>query len=74
MDERFILEDELKQVIFQAEENGAALINKDNGRLFAHQRIGSVTYWVEYKKSGGVFEVVSAYSHRIQLAEEHDDS
>jgi hypothetical protein len=71
MDDRFILEDELRQVVCFAEENGNKLISRENGHIFAHKKIGHVTYWVEYTKAGDGFEIVSVYSHRIQLVEEN---
>jgi hypothetical protein len=72
MDDRFILLDEVKQVIRHAETSGAKLVDRENGHSIAHLKIGHVTYWVEYEPSGDGFKVHKAYSHRIQIVEEGD--
>lgn len=70
MDDRFILLDEIKQVVFQAEKSGVKFVDKASGHNLASLRIGLVTYWVEYEPCGDSHKVHKAYSHRIQIMEE----
>jgi Fe-S oxidoreductase len=72
MDDRFILLDEVKHVILNAERGGAKFVDKRNGHNLASLRIGHVTYWVEYEQCGDSYKVHKAYSHRIQIIEESD--
>ncbi len=72
MDDRFILLDEIKQVIFHAEKNGVKFVDKETGHNLAHLKIGHVTYWVEYEPCGDGYKLHKAYSHRIQIIEESD--
>jgi Fe-S oxidoreductase len=67
MDKRLISEDEAWKVVKHCEETGSRLIDKKRGTFCGHLQIGLVTYWVEYKKDKGVFEIVNAYSHRMQI-------
>ena len=72
MDDRYILVDEIKQVVFHAQRSGASFIDKETGHHLASLRIGLVTYWVEYEPRGDTCLVHKAYSHRIQILEEGD--
>jgi glutamate synthase (NADPH/NADH) small chain len=74
MDDRFILLDEVKQVILNAEKSGAKFVDKESGHNLAHLRIGHVTYWVEYEPCGDRYKLHKAYSHRIQIIEESDQN
>jgi glutamate synthase (NADPH/NADH) small chain len=74
MDDRFILLDEIKQVVFQAERSGVKFVDKGSGHNLASFRIGHVTYWIEYEPCGDSYRVHKAYSHRIQIIEEGDHS
>ncbi len=68
-DERFILEDDIKQVIWQAEQTGYKFIRSENGYSIAHRKLGMVTYWVEYFISESIYVIVNVYSHRMELQE-----
>lgn len=72
IDDRFILLDEVKQVILHAERSGAKFVDRENGHSLASLRIGRVTYWVEYEPCGDHYKLHKAYSHRIQIIEEGD--
>lgn len=74
MDDRYILLNEIKQVIHHAETDGVKFIDKGTGHSIAHLKIGHVTYWVEYAQSGDGYKVYKTYSHRIQILEESDDN
>jgi hypothetical protein len=72
MDDRYILLNEIKQVIYHAEKRGVKFVDKENGHNLAHRKIGHVTYWVEYEPCGNDYRVYRTYSHRIQIVEESD--
>ncbi len=70
LDDRYILLDEIKQVILHAEKSGSRFLDQETGHSLGHLRIGLVTYWVEYEPSGDGYKVYRAYSHRIQIIDE----
>jgi len=69
LEDRLILDDNIRKVIFEAEKTGGKTINPKTGNSTASKKLGIVTYWVEYKKNGELFHIISAYSHRIQIVE-----
>lgn len=71
MEERLILEEDLKQVIHHAEKQGKKLVHRQTGRFLAHYKSASVTYWVEYSSDGDAYEVHNAYCHRMEIVEEY---
>jgi hypothetical protein len=70
LEKRLILVEELRQVIEAAEKSGARLVNKTSGHSLASQKLGSVTYWVEYTAQEGGYLIHNAYSHRMELGDE----
>jgi glutamate synthase (NADPH/NADH) small chain len=70
MERDFILLDDVKAVIHWAETTGNKVETPATGRIVAHLRPHIVTYWVEYAKDGGEYEVFNAYSHRMQIVED----
>ncbi len=72
LDDRFILLDEVRQVILNAERGGARFVDTESGRVTAGLRIGLVTYWVEYEACGDGYRLHKAYSHRIRIIEDSD--
>ena len=69
LNDRHILENDLRQVIHQAEATGKYLVNPANNHRLASHRPTRVTYWVEYEPSGEGYLVHNGYSHRMQLPE-----
>lgn len=67
LDKNLILEDDLRATILHCEETGEKLLNMDTGCFTGHRRLGTVTYWVEYRPAGTAFEVLNSYSHRMQV-------
>lgn len=67
LDKNLILEDDLRDTIRHCEESGEKLLNPATGCFTGHRRLGTVTYWVEYRPAGEAFEVVNTYSHRMQI-------
>jgi len=72
MDQDLILVEDVRQVLYNAEQNGKNIVLLENGHLMAHWRIGLITYWVEYRKTekANCFEIINTYSHRMQIIEE----
>jgi glutamate synthase (NADPH/NADH) small chain len=70
MERDFILLDDVKAVIHWAETTGNRVETPATGRIVAHLRPHIVTYWVEYAKDGDEYEVLNAYSHRMQIVED----
>lgn len=68
LEERRILEDDLRQVIFRSKEDGRCFIHGDDGRRIASAELGEVTFWVEYREERDVFTVLKAWSHRMRIA------
>lgn len=69
MDREYILIEEIRQVIHNAETTGYRLIDSATKHFVAHLKIGIITYWAEYLPEGGGFKVFNAYSHRMQIVE-----
>ena len=67
LEDRLILLKDVKDVLKHAEENGCGFLNPENGHLLTYMRKQNVTYWVEYLKTTGGYEVFSAYSHRMEI-------
>jgi len=64
-----ITEDDVKQVINEAEKTGMKAVSTQ-GLNLAKLRIGSVTIYVQYKIDSNVgFNVEIVYSHRMDLIE-----
>jgi glutamate synthase (NADPH) small chain len=67
LDQRMILDDDLREVIAHAERTKEKFVSPA-GRCLACHRPASVTYWVEYAPEGDGFRVLNAYSHRMEIA------
>lgn len=70
MEERLILIEDLQRVIDFAETTGNKLQDPKTGRLIAHYKPTSVTYWVEYSIQENHYWIHNAYSHRMEIAED----
>jgi len=71
MEERGILENEVKMVIHEAEASGVKLYDPDGDHSLAKKRIGDVTYFVEYRPaSDATFEVVTTYCFKSTIVED----
>lgn len=67
LEKRLILEEEIRQVITRALENGSFLRDAASGVMIANKRIGSVTFWVYFRPEDGAWRVLRAYSHRMEI-------
>lgn len=67
IDDRRILESEVRRVIAHAEKTGKRLYNARTGVFRSYLKYGNVTFWVEYLPAGGGFTVHNAYCHRMDI-------
>lgn len=67
IDERRILEDDIRQVIDHAEQTGKRLLNGETGRYRAYCQMEHVTFWVDYTAGDDGFIVHNAYCHRMNI-------
>jgi hypothetical protein len=67
MEERHILEDEIKQVIHYAETEGDKLFQPETNTFLAKLRIGNATFYTKYSVDGESYLVQSAYAHKSEL-------
>lgn len=67
IEDRLILEADIKKVIGLAEKNREMFINQENNHRLASRRLVNLTYWVEYLPVGDSYKVISAYSHRMDV-------
>lgn len=69
MEERRILDEDVKRVIEFAERSGRRLANRHTGRFLAYHKPVRVTFWVEYSKEDDGYAVHNVYSHRMEILE-----
>ena len=67
MDERMILTTDVIRVLQNLRETGEAIFDEETGLSIARARLGNVTFWVKYKEFDGGYEIISAYSHRMNI-------
>ncbi|MEZ4600851.1 MAG: 4Fe-4S dicluster domain-containing protein [Syntrophotaleaceae bacterium] len=67
IDSRRILENDLRQVIAQAEKTGRRLFNKEMNCFRANSKLGNTTFWVDYRAEQDGFRVLKAFSHRMVI-------
>jgi hypothetical protein len=67
MDKDMLLEQDIRQVIHNAETTGVKLVDADSGTFISHLQIGRITCWVDYRPLGSAFEIVRVYMHRLKF-------
>jgi len=67
IDDRRILEDDIRKVIDNAEKSGKRLRNTGTGQFLAYLQSDNVTFWVEYTLANDGFTVHNAYCHRMKI-------
>lgn len=67
LEERHILEDEVKQVIDHAETTDEKLYEPDTNIYLTKLRIGKATFYVEYFAEPEGYTVRSAYAHKSEI-------
>lgn len=64
-----IVEDNVYKTIVHADTTGNVVFDPNRDVFIGHLRIGSITYWVEYKKSDQGYVLVDVFSHRAEIIE-----
>lgn len=64
LEERHILDSDIKQTLWKASSMGRYLISPEGTKL-ACSRIGNVNFWVEYREDDQSFTIINAWSHRM---------
>jgi hypothetical protein len=67
LDERHILDQDVKQVIAHAEATGEKLYQQGSERYLAKLKTVNATFYVEYSPLTGGYRVYSAYFHRSEI-------
>ena len=67
IDERRILENDIRQVIDHAERTGKRLQDLRTGSFRACFQSKNVTFWVDYAPDDEGFTVHNAYCHRMKI-------
>ncbi len=71
LEKRLILDEDMRRVIAFAERTGRRLVLPESGHFLATHKPVAVTYWIEYAPVGDAYEVFNAYSHRMEIVEDH---
>jgi hypothetical protein len=71
MEERHILDDDVKQVIYNAEVTGGKLYQPEGNRYLAKMTLSNATFYVEYSITSDGYAVLTAYLHRSKIAEDN---
>ena len=69
LEQRHILDDDVKQVIHNAEVTGEKLYQPEGNRYLAKMRLSNAAFYVEYSVASDGYVVHSAYSHRSEIME-----
>jgi Fe-S oxidoreductase len=67
-----ILEDDVYRTIEYCETTGNAVYDPSRDLYIGHLRIGIITYWIEYAKSGQGYVLNTAFCHRVEIVERLD--
>ncbi|BHH81857.1 hypothetical protein LA52FAK_01460 [Desulforhopalus sp. 52FAK] len=71
LEERRILQDDIRQVLHMAKEQKASLVHGGSESRIASAKLGQVTFWVEYREEGGEYHIQSCWSHRMTIVGGH---
>ena len=67
MEDELILDIDIKKVIGYAEKTNNSFFNPENKHILAWRRLVNLTFWVEYEKVNDTFNIINAYSHRMDV-------
>ncbi len=62
-----ILEEDICEVISNAEKTGRRTLDAATGHYKAYKEIGYITCWVEYSPVEGGYEIYNLYTHRMKI-------
>lgn len=69
LEERMILESDIRRVIEYAQETEEKILHKPSGCYVAGRQIKHVTFWVWYRVLPDGYHIEKAYSHRMTIKE-----
>mgnify|MGYP000877345132 CR=1 FL=1 len=69
MEDRYILKEDIQEVIDHAQKTGERFFNPDTSNYLAKLRLDNVTYWVQYELDKEDIIVNKVYSHRMEVIE-----
>jgi Fe-S oxidoreductase len=67
LEKRRILDEDVQQVIYEAEKSGSVVFHPQTGRLRACHRPFRAAIWVEYSPTPQGYVIHTAYSHRMEV-------
>ena len=67
LDERHIVEEDVRRVIEHAESTGLKLYEPGTNRFLSKLRINQTLFYVEYSPGKEAFRIHSSYAHRFTL-------
>ncbi len=67
LEERRILHDDIRQVLFHAAKGGTSLQHGAGDKKLASARLGAVTFWVEYRVVEAAYHIDRCWSHRMTI-------
>ncbi len=73
MDSERILEEDVRYTIACCEDSKSVILRESDGMKIGHWKLGSLTYWVLYKETGGCFTLLGVYSHRLVIEDGNHD-
>lgn len=72
MDERFILKEDVEQVLTHMRETNEAVFDSESNLFISCYRPGNVTFWVKYSEKDGGYIVHRVWSHRMFIQNRED--
>ena len=70
MEDKMIDDSDVRETIYNAELTETGFYDPDSDTYLGCLVRSALTYWVEYRKNGDVFEVLDAYCHRMHFRED----
>ena len=70
MDDRHVLEEDVRRIIEHAEKTGLKLYQPGTDRFLSKLRIYQAMFYVEYSPVKDAYRIHTAYTHRFRLGEE----
>lgn len=67
MEERRILADDIRRVLYQAGEGGGVFVHGSKRCKIASALLGEVTFWVQYEERDGEYHIDACWSHRMSI-------
>ena len=67
LDQRRILDDDIKRVIEHAQNSGNRLLHPETGHYKASFKPYKTTFWIEYTPLADGYEIHNAYAHRMEV-------